>query len=127
MLACQADFGRVEHHEPGDLLKARVIVNWGKDIARTSIHLAAMVRQARKQGTRVLSISPGGDGHEAWTDAFIRVRPGQDRFLAARHLNRSWMAKPASDQAGRFFKPTIGRDILSAVPPGPGWCRVNAG
>jgi len=223
MAACQADFGGVEHHEPGDLLRARVIVNWGKDIARTSIHLAAMVRQARKQGTRVLSISPGGDGHEVWTDEFIRMRPGQDRFLAAavcrrliesgrtiqnldrvaanwpafrevvmartaaelaracgvgsdevdrlvgvyrsgepvatligwglqrypygaenvrfinalallsgqigrsgggsyyiapsiRHLDLSWMARPAPDQAGRFFKPTIGRDILAAVP-----------
>lgn len=224
MAACQADFGGVEHHEPGDLLKARIIVNWGRDIARTSIHLAAMVRQARKLGARVLNISPGGDGHEAWTDEFIRVRPGQDRFLAAavcrrliesgpiiqkldriaanwpafrgvvmsrtaaelgracgvhpaeverladmyrsgeptatligwglqrylygaenvrfinalallsgqigrsgggsyyiapsiRHLDLSWMARPAPDQAGRFFKPTIGRDILSANPP----------
>ena len=224
MAACQADFGRVEHHEPGDLLKARVIVNWGRDIARTSIHLAAMVKQARKQGTRMLSISPGGDGHEAWSDEFIRVRPAQDRFLAAavcraliergktiaqfdrvaanwpafckvvlarpaiemakacgvgpdaverlaevygcgepvatligwglqrhiygaenvrfinalallsgqvgrsgggayyiapstRHLNLDWQAKPAPHQVNRFFKPTIGRDILSADPP----------
>ena len=27
-------------------------------------------------------LSPGGDGHEAWSDEFIRVTPGQDRFLA---------------------------------------------
>ena len=221
--ACQADFGRVEHNEPGDLLNARVIVNWGKDIARTSVHLAALVKKARKQGIRVLTISPGGDGHEAWTDEFIHLRPAQDRFLAAavcqkliengraiagldavaanwpafrkivmaqpagkmakacgvgqaeverlakvygsgepvatligwglqrhmfgaenvrfinalallsgqigrsgggsyyiapstRHLDLSWQAKPAPDQVNRFFKPTIGRDILSAEP-----------
>lgn len=223
MAACQADFGRVEHHEPRDLLKARVIVNWGRDIARTSIHLTAIIKQARKQGTRVLTISPGGDGHEAWSDEFIRVRPAQDRFLAAavgraliesghaiaglgavtanwpsfrdvvmarpvvelanacgvgpdevkrladiygsgepvatligwglqrhifgaenvrfinalalisgqigrsgggsyyiapstRHLDLSWQAKPAPKQIDRFFKPTIGRDILAAAP-----------
>jgi anaerobic selenocysteine-containing dehydrogenase len=81
--ACQADFGKVEHHEPGDLLNARVIVNWGRDIRRTSIHLNAMVKQARKQGTRVLSISPGGDGHGDWSDEFIQIRPAQDRFFAA--------------------------------------------
>ena len=221
--ACQADFGRVEHNEPGDLLNARVIVNWGKDIARTSVHLAALVKKARKKNTRVLTISPGGDGHEAWTDEFIRVCPAQDRFLAAavcqkliesghaiagldavaanwpafrkivmaqpagemakacgvdqaeverlaevygsgepvatligwglqrhmygaenvrfinalallsgqigrsgggsyyiapstRHLDLSWQAKPVPDQVNRFFKPTIGRDILSADP-----------
>jgi anaerobic selenocysteine-containing dehydrogenase len=44
MAACQADFGRVEHHAPGDLLKARMIVNWGRDIGRTSIHLSALIR-----------------------------------------------------------------------------------
>ena len=223
MAACQADFGRVEHHAPGDLLKARMIVNWGRDIGRTSIHLSALIKQARKQGTRLLTISPGGDGHEAWCDEFIRVRPARDRFLAAavcrtlienghiitdpdavtanwpafreivmarpaaelakacgtgtaevkrladiygsgepvatligwglqrhvygaenvrfinalallagqigrsgggsyyiapstRHLDLSWQAKPTAKQVDRFFKPTIGRDILSAEP-----------
>ena len=42
-----------------------------------------MVKKARKKNTRVLTISPGGDGHEAWSDEFIRVCPAQDRFLAA--------------------------------------------
>jgi len=223
MAACQADFGRVEHHAPADLLKARFIVNWGRDIGRTSIHLAAIIKQARKQGARVLAVSPGGDGNEAWSDEFIRVRPAQDRLLAAavcrvliesghpvpdlekaaanwpafrevvmarpaaelakdcgvgaaevrrladiygsgesvatligwglqrhvygaenvrfinalalisgqigrpgggsyfiapsnRHLDLSWQAKPAPKQVGRFFKPTIGRDILAAEP-----------
>ncbi len=223
MAACQADFGKVEHHAPGDLLKAKVIVNWGRNIAATSIHLAALIKQARKRGTRVLTLSPGGDGHEAWSDEFIRVRPGQDRYLAAavcrrliergqaiqgldriaanwptfqkavmarppaepakacgvgpgeverlaeiygsgqpvatligwglqrhvygaenvrflnalallsgqigrcgggsyyilpsaRHLDLGWMAKPGPDQIGRFFKPSIGRDILAAQP-----------
>jgi anaerobic selenocysteine-containing dehydrogenase len=221
--ACQADFGRVEHNEPGDLLNARVIVNWGRDIARTSVHLAALVKKARKKNTRVLTISPGGDGHEAWSDEFIRMRPAQDRFLAAavcrmliedghaiagidsvaanwpafrkvvmaqparemakacgvglaeverlamvygsgepvatligwglqrhvygaenvrfinalallagqigrsgggsyyiapstRHLDLGWLSNPAPDQVNRFFKPTIGRDILAADP-----------
>ncbi len=223
MAACKADFGSVEHNDPGDLLNARTIVNWGRDIARTSVHLAALVKKARKQGTRLLTLSPGGDGHEAWSDEFIQVRPARDRFLAAavcrtlienrkviaefertaanwpafrnlvmaqpatdlskasgvsqaeaerlaeiygagepvatligwglqrhlhgaenvrfinalaflsgqigrsgggayyivpstRHLELSWLAKPAESQINRFYKPTIGRDILSADP-----------
>jgi anaerobic selenocysteine-containing dehydrogenase len=35
---------------------------------------------------------------------------------STRHLDLSWQAKPAPDQVNRFFKPTIGRDILSADP-----------
>ncbi len=223
MAACKADFGSVEHNDPDDLLNARMIVNWGRDIARTSVHLAALVKKARKQGTRLLTLSPGGDDHEAWSDEFIRVRPARDRFLAAavcrtlikngqvipelertaanwaafrnlvmahpaadlvrasgvgqaeverlaeiygagepvatligwglqrhrhgaenvrfinalallsgqigrsgggayyialptRHLDLNWLAKPAASQINRFFKPTIGRDILSADP-----------
>jgi hypothetical protein len=30
-----------------------------------------------------VTISPGGDGHEGWSDEFIRIRPAQDRFFAA--------------------------------------------
>jgi len=77
------DFGSRENHEPDDLLRARRIVNWGRDLSRSSVHLAALVRQARRGGTRVLTISPGGDGNGPFSDAFIRVRPGKDRFLAA--------------------------------------------
>jgi anaerobic selenocysteine-containing dehydrogenase len=224
MAACQADFGKVEHPVPEDLLNARHIVNWGRDLGRTSVHLAAIVGRARRKGCRMLTLSPGGDGSEAWSDEIVRVRPGQDRWLAAavcrtlvergralsdlsavtanwdpfrelvmgretaasagacgvglseverladiygggepvatligwglqrhvygaenvrfinalallsgqigrpgggtyfilpanRHLDLGWQAKPAGGQIGRFYKPTIGRDILAADPP----------
>ncbi|MEJ5357718.1 MAG: molybdopterin-dependent oxidoreductase [Desulfobacterales bacterium] len=91
-----ADFGALDHNRPEDLLNAGWIVNWGRDIARTSIHLLSLVQRARKRGARVLTVSPGGDGHEAWSDEFIRIRPGQDRFLAAAVLR-------ALESAGRVF------------------------
>jgi anaerobic selenocysteine-containing dehydrogenase len=45
--------------------------------------MIALVKKARKNGTRVLTISPGGDGNQAFSDLHIRIRPGTDRFLAA--------------------------------------------
>lgn len=96
--AAIADFGALDHNRPEDLLNARWIVNWGRDLARTSIHLLSLVQQARKRGARVLTVSPGGDGHEAWSDEFIRIRPGQDRFLAAavlRTLESAGRVSPA--------------------------------
>ncbi|WP_461208799.1 molybdopterin-dependent oxidoreductase [Desulfocurvus sp. DL9XJH121] len=77
------DFGALDHNHPEDVLNAERIVNWGRDIPRTSVHLAALVRRARKQGTRVLTISPGGDGSGRYSDRHVRLRPGTDRFLAA--------------------------------------------
>lgn len=79
---CIADFGSLETNDVLDLTKASAIVNWGKDLARSSNHLAALVRKARQRGARVLTISPGGDGNLSYSDRMIIVRPGSDRFLA---------------------------------------------
>jgi anaerobic selenocysteine-containing dehydrogenase len=77
------DFGSRENNDINDLLNAACIVNWGKDFSRSSVHTASLVKRARKKGTRVLAISPGGDGNRSYSDVQIRIRPGTDRFLAA--------------------------------------------
>jgi anaerobic selenocysteine-containing dehydrogenase len=80
--ACIADFGSLETNDVLDLAKASTIINWGKDLSRSSNHLAALVRKARKKGARVLTVSPGGDGNLSYSDKMIVIRPGTDRFLA---------------------------------------------
>jgi anaerobic selenocysteine-containing dehydrogenase len=77
------DFGSRKNHDINDLLNASGIINWGKDLARSSVHTAAIIKKARKRGTRVLAISPGGDGNDSCSDVLVRIRPGTDRFLAA--------------------------------------------
>jgi anaerobic selenocysteine-containing dehydrogenase len=77
------DFGSRENNDINDLLNAFRIVNWGKDLSRSSVHTAALVKRARKNGTRVMAISPGGDGNRSYSDLQVRIRPGTDRFLAA--------------------------------------------
>lgn len=77
------DFGSRENNDINDLINASRIVNWGKDFSRSSVHTAALVRRARKNGTSVVTISPGGDGNRSYSDVHIRIRPGTDRFLAA--------------------------------------------
>ncbi len=84
------DFGSRHNNDINDLLNAACIVNWGKDFARSSIHTAAVIRRACKQGVRLLTISPGGDGNDAFSDERIRIRPGTDRFLAAAVIRRLW-------------------------------------
>ena len=81
--ACELDFGVRDTNDVTDLPNARRIVNWGRDLSRSSIHSAMYVQEARRRGAEVLTISPGGDGNEPFSDRQIRVRPGTDRFLAA--------------------------------------------
>lgn len=81
--ACMADFGSLETNRVEDIVNARAIVNWGKDLSRGSVHVPALVRKARRNGAEVLTISPGGDGNGAYSDQTIVIKPGADRFLAA--------------------------------------------
>jgi len=82
------DFGSRQNNDVSDLNNAARIVNWGKDLFRSSVHLAAIIRKARKSGAKVLTISPGGDGSDLFSDDHIRIRPGTDRFLAAAAILR---------------------------------------
>ncbi len=81
--ACMADFGALEMNDPGEILKAAFMVNWGRDFFRCSVHLTQMVKAFRRQGKPVISISPGGDGNASLSDQVICIRPGTDRFLAS--------------------------------------------
>ncbi|MBN2514406.1 MAG: molybdopterin-dependent oxidoreductase [Deltaproteobacteria bacterium] len=81
--ACIADFGSLDSNDITDILHAKGIVNWGKDLSRSSIHVASLVQKVHKRGCNVITISPGGDGNGPFSDYHIRIRPGTDRFLAA--------------------------------------------
>lgn len=82
--AYELDFGVRDGNHLDDLLNARRIVNWGRDLSRGTLHMGMFVQQARRRGAAVLTVSPGGDdGNDAFTDERIRIRPGTDRFLAA--------------------------------------------
>ena len=92
--ACIADFGSLEHNDIRELATSKTIVNWGKDLSRSAVHTAALVRQARRHGARVVSISPGADGNAAFSDRRLCIRPDGDRFLAAAVLKRLIERKP---------------------------------
>ncbi len=87
-MACIRDFGSRKNNHIHDLLNAAAIVNWGKDLSRSSVHTAALVRKARRNGTRVVAISPGTDDSGGFSDEHLRIRPGTDRFLAAAVIRR---------------------------------------
>ena len=82
------DFGSRKNNHINDLLNAAAIVNWGKDLSRSSVHTAAIVRKARRNGARVLTISPGGDDSQGFSDEHLCIRPGTDRFLATAVIRR---------------------------------------
>jgi len=100
-IACVNDFGSRENPRPENLLQAGRIVNWGKDLSRSSIHTAALVRRAGKRGARVLTVSPGGDGNGPFSDGRIRILPGTDRFLSVAAIRLLLERHPPADRVIR--------------------------
>lgn len=88
IMAYHYDFGSRRNHRIEDIFNARRMINWGKDLSRSSIHMAAIVRKARKKGMPVVMISPCPEGNDRLADHHILIRPGTDRFLAAAVLQR---------------------------------------
>lgn len=111
--ACQADFGALDSNDITDLINAQRIVNWGKDLSRSSLHTGLLVQEARRRGAEVLTISPGGDGNSAFTDYWLRIRPGADRFLAAAAIRRLIeMGRIAADTVERAANWPDFRDLV---------------
>jgi anaerobic selenocysteine-containing dehydrogenase len=77
------DFGSSDMNDYRDLLNTKRIVNWGRDLNRGGVHQEAIIKKARKNGGRMLTISPGGDVCRDISDEAIRINLGCDRFLAA--------------------------------------------
>ena len=112
------DFGSRKNNDINDLVNAARIVNWGKDFSRSSIHTAAIIRKARKRGARVLSISPGGDGNDSYSDDRIRIRPGTDRLLAAAVIRQLWEDRQIPAELLKHTKnPEKFLDLISGRTP----------
>jgi anaerobic selenocysteine-containing dehydrogenase len=54
----EMDMGERISHDPTDHLNSNVILIWGRNPAVTDIHLWKILLQARKKGTRLITIDP---------------------------------------------------------------------
>ncbi|KKK36858.1 oxidoreductase [Mesobacillus campisalis] len=77
------DFGDAYSHAPGDLSNSKNIVVWGRNVARTNMHLFEALQKAKKAGARVYVIDPLYNATAKMADKHITVKPGFDGMLAA--------------------------------------------
>jgi anaerobic selenocysteine-containing dehydrogenase len=128
-IASVEDFGSRENNDLEDLENARAIVNWGRDLRRSSIHAAAAVHRARRRGARVTTISPGGDVGRPYSETLIRIRPGTDRFLAAALIGRLLAERPpAAERLARARSAEAFFELVSRHAPAEllAACEVSA-
>jgi len=113
--ALKRDFGAIRQGPLTDAASADRIVNWGRNADAQSVHLAAMLANARKRGARVLSIHPGDPGYASLSDEQIVIRPGTDRFLAAaaaKLLLEGGLSADTRTALSRCFEPQAFLELL---------------
>ncbi|SFJ74689.1 Anaerobic selenocysteine-containing dehydrogenase [Desulfomicrobium apsheronum] len=125
--ACMKDFGCLRTNDVPDILNTSALINWGRDLARGSVHMAAMVRALRKKGVPVVTIAPGEDTAQGFTDHFVRVRPGTDRFLAAAVLREVLLRKGIAPEVAAGCHDPAGFEglLAEAGPRLLEWCGAR--
>jgi anaerobic selenocysteine-containing dehydrogenase len=84
-----ADFGGRHPHDWQDLEHTRAVLVWGRDPAKSHIHLLPFLKRARAKGAALVLIEPFLTQTATHVDRHVRPRPGGDAYLAigiAKHL-----------------------------------------
>jgi anaerobic selenocysteine-containing dehydrogenase len=76
------DFGDVYSHHPDDLFNSKHIVIWGRNVARTNMHLFQKLQEAKKRGAKLTVIDPIYNATAKIAHHYFTVKPGMDGLLA---------------------------------------------
>ena len=77
------DFGDAYSHAPEDLVNSKHVVIWGRNVARTNMHLYQNLQSVKKNGTKIYVIDPIYNATAKLADEYISIKPGFDGLLAA--------------------------------------------
>jgi anaerobic selenocysteine-containing dehydrogenase len=122
--AQETDFGECESHDLFDLLNARHILLWGKNVLVSSPHTVPVLRQARSRGAELCLIDPVHHKTASLCQAYWQPRPGADFALAmavARRLFErgavSATAAARCDHLDEFRALAFAQDVAA-------WCEA---
>ncbi|PLS15779.1 oxidoreductase [Bacillus sp. M6-12] len=77
------DFGNSHSHSPEDLFNSSHILIWGRNAARTNLHLFQRLQQAKKKGIPITVIDPIYNATAKIANQYFSIKPGMDGLLAA--------------------------------------------
>lgn len=81
------DFGNAKGHFPDDVLNSDTILLWGRNPKETSIHLYTLLKQAQKDGSRIIVIDPVKTSTARAFGSYIRINPSTDAAFALAMAN----------------------------------------
>lgn len=93
------DFGEEDSHDLFDLLHAKSILLWGKNVFTSSPHTIPVLSEAKARGASLVLVDPVHHKTASICDRFVQPRPGGDFALAmavARLVFERGLADPAA-------------------------------
>lgn len=76
------DFGDSFSHAPDDLSNSKHIVIWGRNVARTNMHLFQQLQAAKRRGSTITVIDPIYNATAKIANTYLSIKPGMDGLLA---------------------------------------------
>ncbi|MBD3869585.1 MAG: molybdopterin-dependent oxidoreductase [Acidobacteria bacterium] len=76
------DFGLSDSNDLSDLLNSRTIVLWGKNPHVSNVHLLPVLKEAKENGARIVTIDPVRHKGAGLADLVLQPRTGGDLALA---------------------------------------------
>lgn len=80
--AQEIDFGSVYAGDWNQIVKAKLIILWGRDPAVTNLHMVPLLLEAKKAGATIVVINPIRVKSTDFAQEYIQVNPGSDGVLA---------------------------------------------
>jgi anaerobic selenocysteine-containing dehydrogenase len=120
--AQEADFGECESHDLFDLVNARQILVWGKNVLVSNPHAVPVLRQARARGAALCLIDPVHHKTASLCEQYWQPRPGGDFAFAMAVARRLFeRGSVAADLARRCDNVEAFR-ALAFGQPVAAWC-----
>ena len=85
--ALNATFGGALGPDPRHVLDSKLILIWGHNPASTSPHFVPLLREAQRNGARVVVVDPRRTKTARSADLYIPIRPGTDSAVALAMMN----------------------------------------
>ncbi len=76
------DFGSAYSHAPEDIQHSNHIIIWGRNVARTNMHLFERLQEAKKRGATITVIDPIFNETAKIATNYIPIHPGMDGLFA---------------------------------------------
>lgn len=80
--AASAMYGKFPGTAPEDYVHSRLIIVWGANPSAAGIHLVPLIREAQKQGAKLVVVDPRRIPLAKQADLHLAVRPGTDLPVA---------------------------------------------